>query len=98
MEREEIEAMWERIKALEENMLKVTKAMVYESILSTNNLVAWPLATAGKKQAYMEYMKPKVDQAKEAVLEAESVDKVVELLRAFNFDCISFMVSVVGHG
>jgi len=98
MEREEIEAMWERIRALEENSLKVCKAMAYESALSTYNLAAIPIGIAGKEKAYEEYMKPKSDQVEKAIWGAENVDEVVQLLRNFNFDCLAFVQSVVGHG
>ena len=94
MNREEIEAMWERIKALEENQLKIGKAVAYESLLSTYNLAAIIIGLANKKLAYEEYMKPKQVQAEQAILSAESIDEIIELLRNFNFDCISFTRSL----
>ena len=92
MEREEIEAMWERIKALEENQLRVCKAMAYEILLSTWNLALTALMVSKDKlEPYEKYMKPKVQRAEKAIRSAGNIDQVVSVLRAFNHDCMSFV-------
>ena len=98
MEREEIEAMWERIKALEENQLKVSKAMAIENMASFNNLAIVITAITDKRQAYKEYMGPKLDQATKDIFSVGNVGEVIELLHNFNSDCISFLKSVVKYG
>ena len=94
MEREEIEAMWERITALEENQLKFCKVAAYESVLSVYNLAVM-LMPPRNVQSYVKYMKPKHEQAEENILNAKSIDEVIGLLRGFNYDCISFVNSMV---
>jgi hypothetical protein len=98
MGREELDAMWERIKALEENQLKVSKAIASESVVSIYNLELVGMGLVDKMQAYQKYMKPKMNQARQGIFNAESIDKVIELLRNFNSDCIEFVKSVAEHG
>ena len=93
MEREEVEAMWERIKALEENQLKFCKVTAYESILSVYNLAVMLMPLRNVK-SYEKYMEPKREQAERDILNAKSVDEVIGLLRGFNYDCISFVNSM----
>jgi len=90
MEREEIEAMWERIKALEENALKVSKALATQSIFSIfAQMFAWS-AGGGKHKPFLAYMKPKATEASERLNNAQNVDEVIEIIDKFSDDCINF--------
>jgi len=95
MEREEIDAMWERIKALEENSLKVSKALGQESIFSIYGLAVSGTSAGGKLQTFAEYMGPKIKEAQLNIEDAQSIDRVIEVVREFNKDCIAFARSLV---
>ena len=99
MEREEIEAMWERIKALEENQLKVSKALAAQSILFFYGLEGAILKLiTGKFEAYKDYMGPRAKKAGHDISNAENVDRVIEVTSEFTEDCLSFTSSLVKHG
>lgn len=90
MEREEIEAMWERIKALEENALKVSKALGVQSIISIFGQMGAASEAGGKSKTFIAYMKPKAEEAGEQIMNAQNVDEVIEIIRKFTSDCANF--------
>ena len=95
MEREEIEAMWERIKALEENSLKVSKALAQQSIYSIFGQMTTRAARAGKHKAFGTYMKPKASEALKEIRDAQTIDRVIEIVEGFTKDCVKFTGALV---
>ena len=90
MEREEIEAMWERIKALEENQLKLSKALGSESVFSTITQMTALSVVGGKRDAFQAYMKTKFEEVGREISNAKNIDKVIHVVHKFNDDCIKF--------
>ena len=95
MEREELEAMWERIKALEENSLKVSKALAAQSIISVRTEMGTISALKGKHKAFQAYMNPKMEEAGQKLDNAQNVDEVIKIVREFSDDCINFTGSIL---
>jgi len=95
MEREEIEAMWERIKALEENGLKICKTMGELIIVSLLGHMIDVSKAAGKFKNFKAYMEPKANQAVQHLKDAQSVDKALQVVREFTEDCFKFTESLV---
>jgi len=95
MEREEIEAMWERIKALEENQLKVSKLLCEDSATILYTLAGTVLRLRkGNLETYREYMGAKVQEVCKQIRKAEDVDSVISLVREFTDDCVKFVESL----
>ena len=90
MNREEIEAMWERIKALEENSLKVSKALGKQSIISIFGQMYASAVGGGKHKTFFAYMKPKATAASEQLNNAQNVDEVIKIVERFTEDCVEF--------
>jgi len=90
MEREEIEAMWERIKALEENSLKVSKALAEQSLYSIFGLMSSRAAERGHHRSFGAYMEPKAKEALQEIRNAQSIDEVIQIIRKFTEDCVKF--------
>jgi hypothetical protein len=90
MEREEIEAMWERIKTLEENSLKVSKALAEQSLYSIYGLMSSRAAAGGHHKSFGEYMEPKAEAALQEITNAQSIDEVIQIIRKFTGDCVKF--------
>jgi len=90
MEREEIEAMWERIKALEENSLRISKTLGEQSITSVVGLVRTLVEPMGKFENFKAYMEPKSKEALKRISNAQNVDEVIQIIRRFDNDCTLF--------
>ena len=88
--REEIDAMWERIKALEGNSLELSKALATQSIISIfAQMYAWSIG-GGKHKTFLAYMKPKATAASEQLNNAQNVDEVIKIIDKFVDDCLNF--------
>ena len=97
-EREEIEAMWERIKALEEKSLNVAWNVAAFEVQFTHN---WVLTTLGiwkpaEVDAYIKYMKPKTEAAQKAAMNAGSVGEAFDIAAKFSDDCLAYLKSQLG--
>lgn len=96
MEKEEKEAMWERISNLEKNQVKFCKSMAYESVLTTYNLVLMIISASEKDtKGYTTYMGDKFKKAEKDIFSMKNVDEIIEFVRRFNYDCGSYMKSVL---
>ncbi len=95
MEREEIDAMWERIKALEGNSLKISKTLGEQSILSILGHMIDVSVTHEKVENFRAYMQPKAEKAVEYIKNAKNVDTVLQLVREFTNDCLKFTASLI---
>jgi carbamoylphosphate synthase large subunit len=95
MEREEIDAMWQRIKSLEENSLKVSKALAKQSMYSIVGIMSQRSAAAGKHTTFAAYMQPKGQKALEQIENAQNVEEVIQLMREFTADCLDFTLALL---
>ena len=88
--REEIDSMWERIKALEWNNLKISKALAKQSVLSIFGLMGVVAATEGKKDTFIAYMGPRGNEIEKLIGKSKGIDEVIEIVEKFNKDCVEF--------
>ena len=96
MQREEIEAMWERIGALEKNSLEMAREAARFEVLSAYNFAVAMLIHLGdpkKIVSYTKYMQPRCEAAEEAVLGAPSMQEAFKIASQFQNDCISYLKS-----
>ena len=85
MEREEIEAMWERIKALEENSLKGVKGLACLLLDSIVGVVG-SMTPLGDRKKYFNYMEPKLNKAFQEFNNAQSIDEVLQIMKRYTED------------
>ncbi len=103
MEREEIEAMWERIKALEKNSVEVARQAASFEVSSAYHLIAavfLVLAVSGKPDkvgAYAKYMYPRFESADKAVLGAPNIQEAFKIATDFHNDCFSYLKSQISR-
>jgi hypothetical protein len=97
MEREEIEALWERIKALEGKSLVLGQtvgsaivALAYNSMLTTI-AVGKPAGLS----AFIKYMKPKMESARHAAASADTEEKALKVAVDFQNDCVVYSQSLI---
>ena len=98
MEREEIEAMWARIKALEENSLEVARQAASFEVASAYNLAATMLVHFGEPKkivSFTKYMQPRYESAEKATLDAGSTKEAFKIATEFHDDCIGYLKSLV---
>ena len=96
MEREELDAMWERIKALEENNLEVARVAAAFEVLSTYNFAVAMLVHFGEPKeiiSYRKYMEPRCELAEKACYEAGSPEEAFKTATQFENDCIDYLKS-----
>jgi hypothetical protein len=94
MEREEIEAMWERIKALEENSLKVSKALANQSIYSILGVMSSKVV-GGSHKTFQAYMTPKAIETLGKIENAQNVDEIIGIIEQFTGDCTKFTTALL---
>jgi len=96
MEREEIEAMWERIRALEKNSLEVAREAARFEVLSAYNLAVTMLVhfrEPKKMVSFTKYIQPRCEAAEEAVLGAPSMQEAFRIATDFHNDCLDYVKS-----
>jgi hypothetical protein len=96
MEREEIDAMWERIKALEENSLEVAREAANLGVVSAYNLVVTMLVHFGEPKkivSFTKYMEPRYESAEKAALDAGSTKEAFRIATDFHNDCMDYLKS-----
>jgi len=95
LEREEIEAIWERIKALEKNNLKLARYAARSLLTSTYNLMLTGVMLASPREydSFIKYMKPKCDLAENAISEATEISTAFKIQVDFQNDCIAYLNS-----
>jgi len=96
MQREEIEAMWERIRALEKNNLEVAREAARFEVLSAYNLAVTMLVHFRKPKEivfYTKYMQPRCEAAEEAGLGAPSMKEAFRIATDFHNDCLDYLKS-----
>jgi len=98
MEREEIEAMWERIRALEKNSLEVAREAASFGVVSAYNLAVTMLVHFGEPKkiaSFTKYMEPRYEAAEKAALAAQSAKTAFEIAANFQNDCIGYLKSLI---
>ncbi len=98
MEREEIEAMWERIRALEKNSLEVARESASLGVVSAYNLAVTMLLhfrEPKKIVSFTKYMEPRYESAEKAALDAGSTKEAFRIAAEFQNDCIGYLKSLV---
>jgi len=90
MEREEIDAMWERINALDENALKVSRTLGELGVVSVLGLMRALIVPTGKFKNFIAYMEPKTKEALERIGNAQNVEEVIQIVRQFSDDSSNF--------
>ena len=95
MEREEIEAMWERIKALEEDSLNISKTLGEVSVTAVLSVVRSLLVPAGKFENFKAYMEPKSDEAMKDIRNARNIEEIIHIIRQFSDDSATFTGAVL---
>ena len=101
MDREELDTMWERIKALEEDSLEVARQAATFEASSAYHLIAavfLVLAASGKPDkagAYAKYMYPRLESAEKAVLVAPNVQEAFKIATDFHNDCFNYLKSQI---
>jgi len=98
MEREEIEAMWERIRALEKNSLEVAREAASLGVVSAYNLAVTVLMhfrEPKKIVSFTKYMEPRYESAEKAALDAGSTKEAFRIAAEFQNDCIAYLKSLV---
>jgi len=98
MEREEVEAMWERIKALEKNSLEVAREVAAFEVLSAYNFAVAMLVHLDEPKkivSFTKYMEPRYESAEKAALDAGSTKEAFRIATEFQNDCIGYLKSLV---
>jgi hypothetical protein len=98
MEREEIEAMWERIRALEKNSLEVAREVASFGVVSAYNLAVTMLLhfrEPKKIVSFTKYMEPRYESAEKAALDAGSAEEAFRIAAEFQNDCIGYLKSLI---
>ena len=98
MEREEIEAMWERIRALEKNSLEVAREAANLGVASAYNLAVTMLVhfrEPKKIVSFTKYMEPRYESAEKAALDAGSTKEAFRIAAEFQNDCIGYVKSLI---
>jgi hypothetical protein len=96
MEREEIEAMWERIRALEKNSLEVARETANFGVVSAYNLAVTMLVHFGEPKkivSFTKYMEPRYESAEKAALGAPSIQEAFRIAINFHNDCMDYLKS-----
>ena len=96
MEREELDAMWERIKALEESSLDVARQAASFQVLSVYNFAVAMLVHLQEPEeiaSYRKYMEPRWESAGKAALGARSAKEAFKIATLFQNDCIAYLKS-----
>jgi hypothetical protein len=95
MEREEIDAMWERIKALEENSLVLAQTVGSSIVTLAYNsmLTAITVAKPAELSAFIKYMGPKLESAQQVASSAGSMEDALKAAVDFQNDCITYSKS-----
>ncbi|MBM2824811.1 MAG: hypothetical protein HW402_475 [Dehalococcoidales bacterium] len=86
--------MWEHIRALEENQLRVSKELALQSMFSARTQVGFMSVLRHQDEAFDSYVSPKLKQAAQELASAQNVTEVVELMRQFCGDCMDFSSSL----
>ena len=98
MQREEVEAMWERIRALEKNSLEVARGAASFGVVSAYNLAVTMLLhfrEPKKIVSYTKYMQPRYESAEKAALDAGSTKEAFRVATEFQNDCIGYLKSLI---
>ncbi len=108
MEKEETEAMWEKLRELEQAItklggsnLEVAKEVAVSEISSAYHLIATlflvvePRGKADKGIAYVKYMYPRLESAQKAALSAQSMQEAFKIATDFHNDCFNYMKSQI---
>jgi hypothetical protein len=98
MEREETEAMWERIRALEKNNLEVAREAANLGVVSAYNLAVTMLVHFGEPKkivSFTKYMEPRYESAEEAALGAPSIKEAFRIAADFHNDCMNYLKSLI---
>ena len=98
MEREEIEAMWERITALEKNSLEVAREAANSGVVFAYNLAVTILMHFGEPKkivSFTKYMEPRYESAEKAALDAGSTKEAFRIAAEFQNDCIGYLKSLI---
>jgi hypothetical protein len=96
MAREEIDAIWGRIRALEKNSLEVARVAAAFEITSTYNFAVAMLVHLGEPKeivSYRKYIEPRCNSAAEAALSAKSPEEAFKIATQFENDCIDYLKS-----
>ena len=94
-EREELDTMWEHIRSLEQDSLKVACNTAAFEVQFVHN---WVLTTLvlfkpAELEAYINYMKPKTEAAQKAALGASGVEETFDIAFDFQNDCLAYLRS-----
>ena len=98
VDREEIEAMWERIRALEKNSLEVAREAASFEVTSAYNLAVTMLVhfrEPKKIVSFTKYMEPRYESAGKAALDAGSTKEAFRIATEFQNDCIGYLKSLI---
>ena len=98
VEREELDAMWERIRALEKNSLEVAREAASLGVVSAYNLAVTMLVhfdEPKKVVSFTKYMEPRYESAGKAALDAGSLKEAFRIAAEFQNDCIGYLKSLV---
>jgi len=95
MEKEEMEKVGERVKALEENQLKMAKEFGKQGVAFFLTLAGMKVAALkeDKYKSFEKYMKDKIAEANKKIGESKDVDEVITLSGEFTDDCINYTES-----
>ena len=101
MQREEIEAMWEKLREHEQTInqiaqdtLQVARDAAFSIVLSTYNLGLAFLAALGEAKAmgsYIEYMQPRCLAASETTQSARNSKEAFKVAEQFESDCLDYL-------
>jgi len=103
--REEVDAIWEKLRALEERMeglgeqvsadvLRIAKELATASAFSFHNYMRHLATGMGKHKAYSSYMSPKFKSLVVHIRDAQSIADVFNLHMTFIEDCVAYIESL----
>jgi len=97
MEKEEMDELGERIKALEENQLKMAKEFGKQGVAFFLTLAGMKVAALreDKYKFFGKYMKFKTEEANRYIGGAQDVEEVISLTGKFTDDCIIYSESLL---
>jgi hypothetical protein len=95
MKEKEMGEVEERVKALEENQLKMAKEFSKQSVAFFLTLAGMKVAALKeeKYKSFEKYMRDKIAEANKQIGESEDVEKVITLAGKFTDDCINYTES-----
>ncbi len=97
MEKEEMDELGERIKALEENQLKMAKEFGKQNVAFFFTLAGIKIAALkeDKYKSFENYMKFKMEEANRYIGSTQNVEEVISLTGKFTDDCIIYSDSLL---